>query len=159
MQSSVWAQLLRQFPPEEQKNLSIVTTAGTEIALQLILRLDLEFFVVRGRIAGSTDGGRLFFLPYDHIDYLATQQACGDAEFQALWNGVNVSPLPPSTSSPPPAAPTPIPDTIPTAEDKPAGGSGVRNVAPIKSAVLERFRARGGAGSSINLPNVRPNEG
>ena len=75
MQSSVWATLLRQIPTECHDQLMLTTFGGTEIAIQGILRIDHEFLAIKGRLAGSQDAGRVFFLPYCQIDYLGFQRA------------------------------------------------------------------------------------
>ena len=54
MQNTAWALLLRQFPVEMHNTLMFVTRGGTEIAIQMILRIDHEHFAIRGRLSGST---------------------------------------------------------------------------------------------------------
>ena len=90
MQSSVWALLLRQIPAEQHRNLMLVTTGGTEIAIQGILRIDHQFLAIKGRLAGSQDAGRVFFIPYTHIDYLGFQQPVKESEFHEMFGGLNI---------------------------------------------------------------------
>jgi hypothetical protein len=149
MQSSVWALLLRQVPAEQHNNLMLVTSGRTEIAVQVLLRIDHEFMVIRGRLAGSQEAGRVFFVPYNQIDYLGFQQPIKESEFHEMFDGLNV-PAPeaaptPATAPPPAAEPEPTPPVAPSAK-----GVG-RPATPIKSAVLERFRAR-----SVTSPGTTP---
>ncbi len=125
MPSAAWIRLLRLVPPKEQDGLKLVTCNGTEIAIQAILRLDPDFLVVRGRLAGSQDAGRIFFVPYEQIDHVGFYRAVKDSEFEEMFAGLDAAP-PTSAAPPEPAA---------------ADGSNT----PIKSAVLERVRARGGS--------------
>jgi hypothetical protein len=147
MQSSVWALLIRQVPPEQHNNLMLVTRGGTEIAVQSVLRIDHEFMAIKGRLAGSQDAGRLFFVPFDQIDYLGFQQAVKESEFHDMFDGLSVpspaavaAPAAPVAAEPPPAVPAREPEAAPPVAPSLSGVS--RPPTPIKSAVLERFRAR-----------------
>jgi hypothetical protein len=161
MQSTAWELLLRQFPPEQHGALMLSTTAGVAITIQGILRLDHEFLAIRGRLAGSTDSNRLFVIPYQHIEYLGTQGACNEADFHARFDGVKfpaAASAPPASPAPAPAAePAPAPDAAVSAPAEPEVGPAPRTPPPIKSAVLERFRARTGLSSGAG--SQRPSNG
>ena len=151
MQSSVWALLLRQVPAEQHHNLMLVTSGRTEIAIQSVLRIDHQFMAIKGRLAGSQDAGRVFFIPYNQIDYLGFQQPVKDSEFQEMFGGLTI----PAPHEAAPAEPTrPAPALAP--EPTPTPPTGARPATPIKSAVLERFRAR-----SVTSPGpaLRPSGG
>jgi hypothetical protein len=158
MQSNAWGHLLRQIPAESYQSLSLVTTGGTEIALQGILRIEREFVAIRGRLAGSQHAGRLYFIPYTHIDYLGTQVEVKDAEFEAMFGQVQLSGAAAAAApaSEPPAAPPAAPSQLPSvSQNTPVPGSGSA-VIPIRSAVLERFRARNNSASGT-LPRPSAN--
>ncbi len=165
MQSYAWAALFRHIPVNVHGNLMLVTRSGTEICVQVILRVDHEFLAFKGRLAGSQDAGRLFFLAFDQIDYLGFQQEVKEEVFHELFDGLNIAPpamaapLPPPESAAEPAPePEPAPDAPPAAvpaavPEAPSGPEGAaaapvspsaaaRGGTPIKSAVLERFRSR-----------------
>src|SRR4051794_41872435 len=99
MQGSVWAALLRQIPADRVNQLVLVTTGGTEIALQGILRIEPEFLAFKGRLAGSQEGGRVFFLPYGHIDYLGIQREVKESEFEEMFAGL-FAPAAPAAAAP-----------------------------------------------------------
>ncbi len=120
-----WERLLRQLPAKEQDGLMLMTNTRTEIAVQSILRMDADFLIIKGRLAGSQDAGRVFFIPYAHIDHLGFYRAVKDSEFDEMFAELS-APVVPAIA----AVPTPASE-----ESK----------APIKSAVLERFRSRGGS--------------
>jgi hypothetical protein len=123
MSHIAWERLLRQIPEKEQDGMMLMTNTRTEIAVQSILRMDADFLIIKGRLAGSQDAGRVFFVPYGHIDHVGFYRAVKDSEFDEMFAGLNASPVPAIAVAPAPE------------ETK----------APIKSAVLERFRSRGGS--------------
>jgi hypothetical protein len=140
MQGHVWYRLLRHVPAEHHHQLMLVTVAGTEIAFQSILRIEEEFLVIKGRLAGSQDAGRVFFMPFRSIDYLGFQNAMREEEFEALFGNLTFVD---SQTPPPLAQPEPEPEAAaePEASQAPVGPSN-KTPLPIKSAVLERFRSR-----------------
>lgn len=136
----------------------LVTASGTEIALQGFLRIESEFVVVKGRLSGSQEQGRVFFIPYAQIDYFGTSKPIKDTDFEELFGTLSVpAPVAPAEVNgvdPGVAVIAPGPGIVAVAPS--AHGSGLRP--PIRSEVLERFRNnRNGNGppSSGNLP--RPN--
>jgi hypothetical protein len=147
MRGCVWAALLRRIPPEQHNILMLVTRCRIEIAIQNILRIDDEFLAFKGRLAGSQDAGRLYFIPLDNIDYFGFNRPVKDEEFVELFGDFQ---SPPEVVAAPPVAQEPQleesnldtqqgeappqPETPPNAPVKPS--------LAIKSAVLERFRAR-----------------
>jgi len=139
MQSYAWRALLGHIPPEKQDQFSIVTLAGIEICLNSILRLEHEFVVVKGRLAGSQDGGRIFFIPFATIDHFSFTQPTRETDFTDIFSGLEI-PAPAEELPPPPRNG----DSNLGIEPRPA----------IRSEVLERFRAR--PGSSTNLSQFRP---
>jgi hypothetical protein len=158
MHSSAWVALLRHIPAEQQDRFMLVTASGTEIAIQSFLLIEQECVAVKGRLSGTQDAGRVFFIPYSQLDYFGFQQEVKDAEFAALFGGLTL-----------PEAPPPSPlvatngharepaeeDTIPAPPAPPRPEAGNRPL--IRSEVLERFRSRpSGPASSPNLPNPRP---
>jgi hypothetical protein len=85
MQHSAWPILLRKIPVEKHDKLSLVTTSGVEITVQAILRIEREFLALKGRLSGSQQAGRVFFVPYAHIDYIGSQFEIKDADFEAFF--------------------------------------------------------------------------
>src|SRR5579871_3114843 len=70
MHPSGWIELIRTIPLEIHTSLAVLMQNGAEINVQSIVRLEEQFLVVRGRTAGSVDGGLIFFMPYDQISTL-----------------------------------------------------------------------------------------
>ena len=85
MQSSAWIELLRLVPEKQHQNLLVLTAIGNEIAVQDIVRMEPDYLVVRGRLAGTSDLGRAFFIPFDRIVYIGYQKVVPQAELYGLY--------------------------------------------------------------------------
>jgi hypothetical protein len=85
MQGSGWLSILNKISRQKHDNLAIVTSTGAEIVLREIVRVEDDFIIVRGRMAGSTDGGRVLILPFDQIAYLAFNKMLPEVEIHALF--------------------------------------------------------------------------
>jgi hypothetical protein len=166
MHSSAWVALLRFVPADQQNQLVLVTTGGTEIAMQCILRIDHEFMALKGRLAGSQDAGRVFFVPYSQIDYIGFAGEVKESAFHEMFGGLIV-PAPPGVGVNGYHAPLAVPEEARSASAEPEGrnasegsgkpGSGVRPA--IRSEVLERYRSnRPTSSPSLQRPQ-RPEEG
>lgn len=150
MHGQAWIPLLRRIPPEQVERLCLVTTAGTELSLQSIVRMEEDFLVVRARISGSSDTGRAFFIPYDQVNFLGFTKAVREEDLLALFDGPEhyvpvariasdlsggnlqlAHVLPESAPVPPPAPLAPTPAA--PADARPL---------PTKSKVLANLRAR-----------------
>lgn len=163
MQSSAWISLLRLIPPAHHENLSLLTLNSTEISIQNIIRMEMDYLVLRGRLAGSSDAGRVFFVPYDQINIVAFQKEVKEPVVRAFFGEIQAAPAPaaaparaeadtvaetdpamgadilptPSPATPPQESPTPFESTLP----------GMRPGIAAKSAILERLRGKAAAAS------------
>src|SRR5262249_29685037 len=143
MQNSAWEALLRHVPPEQHNQFMLVTISGTEITIQSLLRIEQEFVALKGRLAGSQDAGRLFFIPYASIDYFGTGQSMKESEFNEVFGSLVL----------PEAAPAPVePSVLASAPARPE----VPQRPAIRSEVLDRYRSRP-ASSSALLPDPKSN--
>jgi hypothetical protein len=160
MDNLAWVAILQAIPAEKLHQFTVVISGNTEITLQSVLRFDRDFAVLKGRLSGSQDAGRVFFVPYHHIINLGTLHPIKDEEYEAIFGTLVI----PTSADPRPAVPVPAPEPAPVAvngsngyhlpDGVPQPDSGVR--AAIRSEVLERFRSRsGGPASSLSLPNPR----
>lgn len=168
MRNQTWVVLVKYLSPEVQPRLMLVTVGGQEISMQSILRIEQDFMVVKGRLSGSQDAGRVFFVPYAQIDYLGFQNPVKDEEFNEIFRNLVLPegaedplPIPTATStgtSDPGLTPaTPAGSSPASYSSLPRpNGSGPRPA--IKSVVLERFRARNSAISEPTTPPARPGE-
>jgi hypothetical protein len=152
MQADLWKALLRRVPAEQMDNLVLMTAQGTEINVQAVLRMEEHWMVLRGRLAGSNDGGRIFCLPYEHIDHAGFQRPLSDEQLQAIFGGAPAAPPPPPPevseavapapappATPPPSAPPP-PSSAPAQPGSSAPGMLAR--VPTRSKIIQRLRLR-----------------
>jgi hypothetical protein len=152
MLSPAWIALLRRIPPLQHDNLVVTTTIGGEISVQNIVRMEDEYLIIRGRTAGTSDNGRVFFIPYDQISRLAFQKEVKEPEIHALYAEPN-----PDTAAAQPrkqeevefsqekveAAPTLPPPPQPGRNEKQTQETAttpVRAPIPSRQALLERLR-------------------
>jgi hypothetical protein len=159
MQGSGWLSVLGKIPVQKHDCLAIVTTTGAEIVLREIVRVENDLLIVRGRMAGSTDGGRVIVLPFDQVAYLAFNKMLPEAEIHAMFSQSGSvlefkSPQTATQSGPeagaqpgstPESATSPAPDGPRSVEPvtTPAGGKATAKPShPSKSILLARLRAR-----------------
>ncbi len=154
MQADVWKALLLRIPAEQMDNLMLMTAQGTEINVQALLRMEEEWMVLRGRLAGSNEGGRTFVLPYEHLDHVGFQRPLSDAQVQALFGAAPAAvPAPPPPAAPADAtvaAPPPPPAPEPAA---PASATpGLLASVPSRGEMIQRLRLRAEARDAANSP-------
>jgi hypothetical protein len=142
MQNNAWVELLRQVPPKLHQNLLVMTAVGNEIAVQDIVRLEPEYLVIRGRLAGTSDLGRAFFIPFDRIIYIGFQKPVLPTELYGMYGA---APPEPRVESQPAAATAPT--DAEQSDAPPAGGAGaaVHATPPQginRTELLQRIKSR-----------------
>ena len=141
MQSADWSRLLQRIPASYHDSLMLVTTIGMEITLQAIERIEDAYLVVRGRMGGSTDTGRIFFVPFDQINYLGYMRLARQQDISAL---LGEGPPPPELKIEAAPLEETAPDVLPEGAEPGAAPEQSRPAAvlPGKAALLERLRSR-----------------
>jgi hypothetical protein len=147
MQSAAWKAIFNRVPREHHEIMMVVTSIGIEINVKTIQLLEPDYVVIRGRLGGTTDAGRVFFVPYDQINYITFNKEIRE-EHVADMLGLE---------RPPPKAPMQEGDAVrvapePTVEEKkgeekkdepsPTPGPAKPEALPGKMALLERIRSR-----------------
>ena len=92
MHSSSWVNLIQRIPMEHHNILFVVTSGGVEISVQCVLRMEQDFVVIHGRLAGTTDNGRIFFIPYEQVDFIGIQKELKASQFDAMYGGITILP-------------------------------------------------------------------
>jgi hypothetical protein len=85
MQSAGWIALFRRIPAQVQDSVSLSLVTGAELVVQGVLRLDRDFAVLRARLAGTNDGGRVVVLPYDQIVHLSFTRKLNESTVQSMF--------------------------------------------------------------------------
>jgi hypothetical protein len=148
MRAELWKALLRRIPEKLVDNLALKTANGPEVNVQAILRLDEDIVILRGRIAGSNDAGRIFLLPYEHFDHIAFQRPLSEEQLEEAFGiapappAVPAAPEPSPTEAAPPAAEPPPPATLSEAAPFPAPAAAVLARLPTKAEIIKRLRQR-----------------
>ncbi len=154
MQGKTWIELFERIPEKHRDGLGIVTSSGTAINLQSILRLEEEFMVFRGRLVGTVDAQQTFFLPYAQINLIIYQRIVKEEEVLS-WFGTSPVPVIAAPAEVPaetqaeaaPEPPPPAVQPVPSMDSAPL---------PHKAALLERIRKRAGGGPGASAPGTTP---
>jgi hypothetical protein len=157
MQSGAWITLLKRIPPAQHNILTLKTLCGTEINLQNILLLEPEYAVIRGRLAATTETGRVYFIPYDQINYVGFAKEIKEDQVRDLFGAPLLGEVAKQAAATARAdsaeeAPTTetdtgdAPEAQPSSPGKPeaSGGDAAKPVERFsgKEAILQRLRAR-----------------
>lgn len=155
MRHSAWIDLLRLVTARQRHNMMVMTSGPAEIAIHEILRLEEEYLVIRGRLGGTNNEGRIFFVPYDQLIYVGLQKPVRPADVAALYDPS----LPVEVPSPPEsaeAAAEPPEETEAAGDPEPAAPSATPHetptASPKRAELLERIRARKQNGMPRRLP-------
>ena len=157
MQKAVWKEILEKVPPEYHNTLLVVTSVGLEVSLQTILRKEEDYLVVRGRLAGTTDTGRVFFIPYDQINLVCVQKPMRLNEVRAMYGEPPEAIDERGEDAPPaeePAAEEDVEKTRPIMQPPPAEEPPRSSEPPRlnKAELLARIRSRSQPGTRLRPP-------
>lgn len=88
MTNSAWLQLFPNLPQSWKDSLVVKTVNGTELSVQSIVRIDESFLVVRGRVAGTTEQGQVYFIPIEKLETICIQKPPKEDEMQKSLNEI-----------------------------------------------------------------------
>jgi hypothetical protein len=145
MTNQEWIEMFRLIPDEEQNQLVLVLLNGSEISVDVLFRYEPNFLVLRGRVAGTTDEGRAFFVPYDQMLYYRIERVVNVAELREIvCKGRAISDVVvPAVQAP--ASESPVPTVAPS-----TNGTAVGDAAATRNALLDRIRAARATQSSVS---------
>jgi hypothetical protein len=145
MQTQNWQELFRKLPEHLHDALSLGLTTGpeAEVVVQRIFRIDTDVLILRGRMAGTQDSGRVIVLPYANISVLAFNRRLTEKELTEIFGAGHFSMGDKSTigDTPQPAASAMHPADAAVAPAVPAPGANGAAM-PSKSVLLAKLRAR-----------------
>src|SRR5262245_8464673 len=87
MTNQEWIEMLRVIPADDQNQLVLVLQNGCEVSIDTLYRFEPNFLVTRGRVGGTTDEGRGFFIPYDQMLYFRIERVTNLAELKDIMDG------------------------------------------------------------------------
>ncbi len=80
-----WIPLFQRIPAKLHNSISLTMVTGTEIVVQAIFRVESNFLILRGRMAGTTDAARLVIVPFDQITNLNFTKQMTEPEVRAIF--------------------------------------------------------------------------
>jgi hypothetical protein len=124
----------------------ITTDGGIDISLQSLLRLEDQFLLARGRLAGTTDAGRIFCVPYDRMVSLSFTREMKDARVRDIFGDllipVAAAAPEPAPESPAPAAPAKVEEPPPPKVEQPPPAPAPAPANPFRERLLNRLATR-----------------
>jgi hypothetical protein len=134
MNSQAWINLFRTIPVNLHDGLALTLTTSAEVIVQSFVKLDPDFVILRGRMAGTQDTGRVVILPYSNLVSVNFARRMTEPEIEAVF-GRNVQ----ACAS---AAPEASGNAATVTNECDAVNASARPAMPSKTALLAKLRAR-----------------
>jgi hypothetical protein len=80
-----WIAMFRRIPASLHEVLALGLTTGAEIVVQKIVKLEPDFMIIRGRLAGTQDAGRIVMIPYSQLTFVALLRDLKEAEIESIF--------------------------------------------------------------------------
>ena len=78
-------ELFKRIPEPLHAQVNLVMRLRSVIAVDIVVRFEPTYMVVRGREGGTTDEGRAFFVPYDEVAYLRIERVLKLSEMKKMY--------------------------------------------------------------------------
>ncbi len=117
--NQAWIAMFRRIPANLQDTLALGLTTGAEIVVQKIIKLEPDFMLIRGRLSGTQDNGRIVLIPYGQLTFVALTRILKDQEVESIFG----------KGAPPAAADIPLTPVTEEGEAQP-GGTTLETVLP-----------------------------
>ncbi len=141
--NQAWITMFRRIPATIHDGLTVGLRSGAEIAIQTILKLDPDFIIMRGRLTGTQEGGKILLVPYAEMTVLSLLRPLKDPEVEEIFGKGDPPELIalPAVSAEAPAAPRSdqaAGESAPATADSPAKSPEQLS----KSALVAKLRQR-----------------
>jgi hypothetical protein len=77
--------ILERIPDADHPRTQLVMKSGAMLSLDILVRLEPTYLVMRGREAGNQDEGRAFFLPFSEVEFVKIERIMSLAEMEAMF--------------------------------------------------------------------------
>jgi len=146
MENRDWIEMFRVIPEAQHNQLVLVLLNGSEISLDTLFRFESNYVVARGRVGGTTDENRAFFIPYQQMLYYRLERIVKLEELTDIYEGQPPAVAAPDVTETPLAAPAPSPTAVNPLVPVTAPANNGTPAAPVdpnatRNALLERIRA------------------
>jgi hypothetical protein len=140
MQDASWIALFRRIPENLHDGIALTLSTGSEVVLQQVVKLDSDCIILRGRMAGTQDNGRVVVLPYSTLVSFNITRRMSEAEVEAVF-GSNAATF---------AAANPVSTAPAAAQTSEAAVNGhaddadapAKPAMPSKTVLIAKLRAR-----------------
>ena len=140
--NQAWITLFRRIPVDLHDTLALGMATGAEIVVQRIVKLEPDFMIIRGRLAGTQDTGRVVMVPYPQLSFVAIQRDLKDSDVEGIFGkSAPLASLPPPSPSAD-AAPEPVVEDEVKNEPTASVGAAKRPEAVSKAVLLAKLRER-----------------
>jgi hypothetical protein len=165
MQGASWISLFRRIPGNLHDGLALTLITGGEVVVQKFIKLDPDVVILRGRMAGTQDSGRVVIVPYCQLIAINFTRRLSEKNIEAIF-GTNTQsfaadivldapdpdPAEETGSAEEPAKEGATPNGAgqgANAGAKPAGAkpAGAKPALPSKAELLAKLRSRLGEGA------------
>lgn len=82
--------LFKKIPEHYHAQVNLILRGQGMITVDVVVRFEPHYVVLRGREQGSTDEGRAFFVPYEEIAYFRIERVLKLAELKRMYGEENV---------------------------------------------------------------------
>jgi hypothetical protein len=79
-------EILGRIPELDHPKIQFVMQNGSMMSLDILVRMEPTYMVMRGREAGNQDEGRAFFVPYADISFLKIERVMTLSELDAMFS-------------------------------------------------------------------------
>jgi hypothetical protein len=77
--------LFEKIPREYHPQVNLILRGQGMITVDVVIRFEEHYLVLRGREQGSTDEGRAFFVPYEELAYFRIERVVKLGEIKAMY--------------------------------------------------------------------------
>ena len=77
--------MFKRVPELSHAYMNVVMRNQSVLAVDLVVRFEPTYLVMKGREGGTTDENRAFFVPYDEISYLRLERPVKISELKAMY--------------------------------------------------------------------------
>lgn len=84
MTNADWIEMFHVIPERDHAKLVIALQTGSEITVDTLVRFERNFLVMRGRVSGTTEEARGFFVPYSQMLCLRIERVMKLDELQEM---------------------------------------------------------------------------
>lgn len=78
--------ILGRIPEVDHPKIQFVMQNGSMMSLDILVRMESTYMVMRGREAGNQDEGRAFFVPFVDISFVKIERVMTLAEMDAMYS-------------------------------------------------------------------------